>query len=82
MLYRKVRHPWRNFAFRDKLMVSLHCAEWFDDEPEEFYVAWIYYMPGLMGYSIPGILRLNDFQAEAHLTFQSITEQNGTQLRW
>ncbi len=43
-------------------MVSLHCAEWFDDEPEEFYVAWIYYMPGLMGYSIPGILRLNDFR--------------------
>ena len=45
MLYRKVRHPWRNFAFRDKLMVNLLCAEWFDDEPEEFYLAWIYYLP-------------------------------------
>lgn len=31
-----------------------------------------------MLYSIPDILRLNDFWAETHLTFQSITTQNGT----
>lgn len=31
-----------------------------------------------MEYSIPDILRLNDFWAEVHLTFQSITEQDGT----
>lgn len=31
-----------------------------------------------MLYSIPDILRLNDFWAEVHLTFQSITEQDGT----
>lgn len=31
-----------------------------------------------MLYSIPDILRLNDFWAEVHLTFQSITTQNGT----
>ncbi len=31
-----------------------------------------------MEYSIPDILRLNDFWAEAHLTFQSITEQDGS----
>jgi len=31
-----------------------------------------------LNYSIPDILRLNDFWAEVHLTFQSITEQNGT----
>lgn len=30
-----------------------------------------------MLYSIPDILRLNDFWAEAHLTCQSITKQNG-----
>lgn len=33
-----------------------------------------------MLYSIPDILRLNDFWAETHLTFQSITTQNGTRL--
>lgn len=33
-----------------------------------------------MGYSLPDILRLNDFWAEAHLTLQSITEQDGTRL--
>ena len=31
-----------------------------------------------MLYSIPDILRLNDFWAEVHLTFQSITTQDGT----
>lgn len=31
-----------------------------------------------MEYSIPDILRLNDFWAEVHLTFQSITTQDGT----
>lgn len=31
-----------------------------------------------MLYSIPDILRLNDFWAEVHLTFQSITKQDGT----
>lgn len=31
-----------------------------------------------MLYSIPDILRLNDFWAEVHLTFQSITEQDGS----
>lgn len=27
MLYRKVRHHWGNFAFRDKLKVRLQCTE-------------------------------------------------------
>lgn len=31
-------------------------------------------------YSIPDLLRLNDFWAEAKLTIQSITEQNGTRF--
>lgn len=31
-----------------------------------------------MLYSIPDILRLNDFWAEVHLTFQSITKQDGS----
>lgn len=34
-----------------------------------------------MGYSIPDILRLNDFWAEVRLTLQSITEQDGTRFR-
>lgn len=35
-------------------------------------------LTGHMGYSIPDVLRLNDFWAEVRLTLQSITEQNGT----
>lgn len=35
-------------------------------------------LSGHMLYSIPDILRLNDFWAEVHLTFQSITTQDGT----
>lgn len=34
-------------------------------------------LSGHMGYSIPDILRLNDFWAETRITFQSITEQDG-----
>ena len=37
-------------------------------------------LSGHMGYSLPDILRLNDFWAEAHLTLQNITEQDGTRL--
>lgn len=37
-------------------------------------------LSGHMGYSIPDILRLNDFWAEAHLTVQSITQQDGTRF--
>ena len=37
-------------------------------------------LSGHMGYSLPDILRLNDFWAEAHLTFQSITKQDGTRF--
>lgn len=31
-----------------------------------------------LGYSIPDLIRMNDFWAEVHLTIQSITTQNGT----
>ncbi len=31
-----------------------------------------------LGYSIPDLIRLNDFWAEVRLTVQSITEQDGT----
>lgn len=31
-----------------------------------------------LGYSIPDLIRLNDFWCEVRLTLQSITEQNGT----
>lgn len=34
-----------------------------------------------MLYSIPDILRLNDFWAEVHLTFQSITTQDGSRYK-
>lgn len=37
-------------------------------------------LSGHMGYSLPDILRLNDFWAEAHLTLQSITQQDGTRF--
>lgn len=38
-------------------------------------------LSGHMEYSIPDILRLNDFWAEARLTLQSITAQDGTRYK-
>lgn len=33
-----------------------------------------------LGFSLPDIIRLNDFWAEVRVTFQSITEQDGTRF--
>lgn len=53
----------------------------FYDRPEFDNIIICHAMHNLsdhMLYSIPDILRLNDFWAEVHLTFQSITEQDGS----